>query len=81
MLLVEEDSGDFQVGAAILHNAPDQARDRDSSIVTLPDGQARHIAPTDIMHSRIYCIVLDDAGNDVGEIEPDFAAAPAPSVP
>jgi hypothetical protein len=66
MLLVEEDSGDFQVGAAILHNAPDQAR---------------HIAPTDIMHSRIYCIVLDDAGNDVGEIEPDFAAAPAPSVP
>jgi hypothetical protein len=86
--LIEEDSGEFLVeaaspgaAAAILHRAFDQARDRDSNIVTLPDGQAHHIEPTDIMHSRIYCILLDDAGNEVGEIEPDFAATPAHATP
>jgi hypothetical protein len=86
--LIVKDSGEFLVeaaspaaAAAILHRAFDQARDRDSNIVTLPDGQAHHIEPTDIIHSRIYCILLDDAGNEVGEIEPEFAAAPAHAAP
>jgi hypothetical protein len=86
--LIEEDSREFLVeatspaaAAAILHRAFDQAGDRDSNIVTLQDGQAHHIEPTDIMRSRIYCILLDEAGNEVGEVEPDFAAVPAPGAP
>ncbi len=83
--LIEEDSGEFCVeaptagaAAAILHQAHDRARDADSDVVTLPDGQARSIDPTNVIKNRVFCILLDADGNEIGEIAPD-AAGEAPA--
>jgi hypothetical protein len=85
--IIEEDSGEFLVeaanpaaAAAILHTAHDKARDNDTNIVTLSDGQHHHIQPTDIIRNRVFCILLDADGNEVGEVEPDFAPPPAAPV-
>ncbi len=76
--LIEEDSGEFHVeatsagaAAAILHQAHDRARDADSDIVTLPDGQTQTIEPTNVIKNRVFCILLDADGNEIGVVEPD----------
>ncbi len=83
--LVEEDSAEFVVeaaspglAAAILHEAHGLARDQDTNMVSLPDGQWHNIEPTDIVRSRVFCILLDADGNEIGEVEPDFGSAPPP---
>lgn len=88
MRLVEqstlEDSGDFTVeadtpelAAAVLLRAHDAAREDCRDLVALPDGQARRIEPREVVDSNVFCIRLDEAGNEVGgEIEPDDGPSP-----
>ncbi len=80
--LVESDSGEFNVeaespaaAAATLIAAHNAARDNDSDIVRLPDGQARTISPDDVIRNRVFCILLDETGAEVCEVEPDSDAA------
>lgn len=86
MLLIEElvisDSGEFTVdaespahAAALLIQAHDAARDEDSDIVRLPDGQERRIEPDDVVRSRVFCVLLNESGEEVGEVEPDSSGA------
>jgi len=83
--LIEEDSGDFTVdadtpaqAAAILLRAHDTARDADRNLVTLPDGQARNIEPNDVVGNRVFCLLLDEEGDEIGgEIVPDWGPPPA----
>ena len=83
--LIEEDSGDFTVEAAtpelaagILLRAHDAARDECEDLVVLPDGQSCCIEPTDVVANQVFCMLLDDAGQEIGsEIEPDY---PPPAV-
>ncbi len=83
--MVEEDSGDFTVeadtpaqAAAILLQAHDAARDADRNLVVLPDGQSRNIEPADVVGNRVFCILLNEAANEIGgEIEPDWKTPPA----
>lgn len=83
--LVEEDSGDFTVeadtsaqAAGILLQAHDAARDADRNLVVLPDGQARNIEPDDVVGNLVFCILLNEAGDEIGgEIEPDYGTPPA----
>jgi len=83
--LIEEDSGDFTVeadtpaqAAAILLQAHDTAREADRNLVTLPDGQARNIEPDDVVGNRVFCLLLDEEGDEIGgEIVPDRGAPPA----
>ena len=76
--LVESDSGEFiveaaspEVAAAILITAH-AARDDDSNIVRLPDGQECEIDPNGIIESRVFCVLLDDTGKELHEVEPDY---------
>jgi hypothetical protein len=77
--LVEEGSGDFTVdaatparAAAMLLRAHDAARAQDSNRVSLPDGQSRHIEPRTIVENRVFCVLLDGAGQETGgEVEPE----------
>lgn len=82
MLLVEEivecDCAEFDVeasspeaAAAILTEAHDRAREDCSSWVSLPDGQRRHIEPDNIVRTRVFCVLLDEQGNEVREIDPN----------
>lgn len=83
--LIEEDSGDFTVeadtpalAAAILLQAHDAAREADRNLVTLPDGQSRNIEPDDVVGNRVFCILLNEAADEIGgEIEPDYRTPPA----
>jgi hypothetical protein len=86
MLLVEElvetDSGEFIVNAPtpreaarILVRAHEAARDRDSNIVELPDGQRCRIEPNNIVKARAFCVLLDEAGNEQYEIDPNAPAS------
>jgi len=83
--LIEEASGDFTVeadtpaqAAAILLQAHDTAREADRNLVTLPDGQARNIEPDDVVGNRVFCLLLDEEGDEIGgEIMPDRGAPPA----
>ena len=83
--LIEEDSGDFTVEAAtpelaagILLRAHDAARDKCEDLVVLPDGQSCHIEPTDVVANHVFCMLLNEAGQEIGnEIEPDY---PLPAV-
>jgi len=83
--LIEEDSGDFTVeadtpaqAAAILLQAHDTARDADRNLVTLPDGQARNIEPNDVVGNRVFCLLLDEEGDEIGgEIVPEWGTPPA----
>ena len=78
--LIEGGSGDFTVeadtpeqAATLLLRAHDAAREDCRDLVTLPDGQAQHIEPRDVIGNRVFCIRLDNAGNEIGgEINPDF---------
>ncbi len=82
--LVEEDNGDFTVeaptpeqAAGILAGAHDAARDRCDDLVVLPDGQSRRIEPADVVRNRVFCMLLDEAGEEVREVEPG-GREPAP---
>jgi len=74
-----EGSGDFTVeadtpelAAAVLLRAHDAARKACRDLVVLPDGQSRRIEPREVIDNNVFCIQLDDAGDEVGgEIEPD----------
>lgn len=82
--LIEEDSGDFLVeaptpalAAGILLAAHDRAREQCSNVVTLPDGQRRRIEPTDVIENSTFCMLLDEAGQEVKEIDPEWEEATA----
>lgn len=83
LLLVEElvlsDCAEFHVeaaseakAAALLVQARHDALDGDSNLVALPDGQAHNIEPEDVVRSRVFCVLLDDAGEEIREVVPDF---------
>ncbi len=79
-----EGSGDFTVeadtpelAAGILLAAHNRAREQCSNVVTLPDGQCRRIEPTDVIENSTFCMLLDDAGQEVREIEPEWEGATA----
>ncbi len=82
--LIEEDSGDFSVeaptpelAAGILLRAHDAARDKCEDLVVLPDGQSYRIEPTDVVANQVFCILLDEAGQEIGsKIEPDYLPPP-----
>ncbi len=88
MRLVEqsilEGSGDFtidadtpELAAAVLLRAHDAAREACRDLVVLPDGQSRHVEPRGVVDNNVFCIRLDDAGDEVGgEIEPDDGTPP-----
>jgi len=79
-----EDSGDFTVeagtpelAAAVLLRAHGAAREACRDLVVLPDGQSRRIEPREVVDSNVFCIRLDDAGDEVGgEIKPDDGTPP-----
>ncbi len=80
--LVESDCAEFSVEAptpeaasAILVDAHARARDSCSSWVSLPDGQRKHIEPENIVRSRVFCVLLDDNGDEVREIDLDAAVS------
>ncbi len=83
--LIEEDSGDFTVeapapalAAGILLRAHDAARDECEDLVVLPDGHSCRIEPTDVVANQVFCILLDEIGQEIGsESEPDY---PPPAV-
>lgn len=62
---------DAGAATAILLQAHDDARDADRNLVVLPDGQARTIDPADVVSNRVFCILLNDDGEEVREIEAD----------
>jgi len=79
-----EGSGDFTVeaetpelAAAVLLRAHDAAREACRDLVVLPDGQSRHVEPREVVDNNVFCIRLDDAGDEVGgEIKPDDGPPP-----
>ena len=91
--LIEDDSGDFIVeaptpalAAAILLAAHDRAREQCSSVVTLPDGLAetqsvcrwsRRIEPTNVVENSVFCMLLDEAGQEIEEIDPEWEGTTA----
>ena len=82
--LIEEDSGDFLVeaptpalAAAILLAAHDRAREQCSNLVRLPDGQRRRIEPTNVVENSVFCMLLDEAGQEVKEIDPEWEGTTA----
>jgi hypothetical protein len=81
--MIESDSGEFTVtadtpelAAAILFNAHDRSREECTSWVRLPDGQKQHIEPDNVIKTRVFCVLLNEAGEEVTEVEPDFSKAP-----
>ncbi|MEK8121608.1 hypothetical protein WOB59_00360 [Methylocystis sp. IM4] len=80
--LVESDCAEFTVDAAtpeaasaILVDAHARAREGCSSWVSLPDGQRKHIEPDNVVRSRVFCVLLDDNGDEVREINLDAGAS------
>jgi len=79
-----EDSGDFiveadtpELAAAVLLRVHDAAREACRDLVVLPDGQSRPIEPRKMVDNNVFCIRLDDAGDEVGgEIKPDDGPLP-----
>jgi len=79
-----EGSGDFiveadtpELAAAVLLRAHDAAREACRDLVVLPDGQSRRIEPREVADNNVFCIRLDDAGDEVGgEIKPDDGLLP-----
>jgi len=79
-----EGSGDFTVeadtpelAAAVLLRAHDAAREACRDLVVLPDGQSRRIEPKEVVDNNVFCIRLDDAGDEIGgEIKPDDGPPP-----
>jgi len=87
--LIEEASGDFTVeadtpaqAAAVLFQAHDTARDKGEDLVVLSDGQSCNIEPTDVVGTRVFCLLLDEEGDEIGgEIVPDWGTPPAQPEP
>ena len=82
--VIEEGSGDFTVdaptpeqAAAVLLAAHDRARERASNQVTLPNGQSCRIEPDTVVETCTFCLLLDDSGQEVREVEPDHGEQPA----
>ncbi len=82
--LIEEDSGDFlvdtptpELAAGILLQAHQAARARDSNLVTLADGQCRHINPTHAARNETFCLLMDDNGEEIEEVHPEWENPPA----
>ena len=80
---VQEDSGDFlveaptpELAAGILLQAHQAARTRDSNLVTLADGQCRHINPTHAARNETFCLLMDDNGERIKEVHPEWQSAP-----
>jgi len=79
-----EGSGDFTVdadtpelAAAVLLRAHDVAREACRDLVVLPDGQSRRIEPREVVDNKVFCIRLDEAGDEIGgEIKPDDRRPP-----
>ncbi len=79
-----EGSGDFTVdaetpklAAAILLKAHEAAREACSNLVVLADGQSRHIEPREVIDNSLFCIRLDETGDEIGgEIKPDDGPPP-----
>jgi len=79
-----EGSGDFTVeadtpelAAAILLKAHEAARDASSNLVVLADEQSRHIEPREVVENNVFCIRLDETGDEIGgEIKPDDGPPP-----
>jgi hypothetical protein len=83
---VESDCAEFKVaastardGAKILVGAHARAREKSSNWVSLPDGQSARIEPDNLVRTRVYCVLLDDDGNEVEEIDLNTPASPAQS--
>ncbi len=85
ILLVEElvlsDSAEFTVECGTTAEAASQlikARlaglDEDNDTVRLPDGQSAVVKPENIVRSRIFCMLLDENGNQIERIEPSDTA-------
>jgi len=82
--MIEEDSGDFTLdaptperAAAVLLAAHDRARERGSNHVRLADGQSCRIEPDDVVRTRAFCVLLDESGQELREVEPDHGEEPA----
>ena len=82
--LTEEGSGDFTVdaatpeqAAAILLAAHAKARARCSNQVHLPDGQSCWIEPNSAVDTCTFCLLLDERGQELREVEPASAETPA----
>jgi len=79
-----EGSGDFTVdadtpalAAVVLLQAHDAARAACRDLVVLPDGQSRRIEPRKVIDNNVFCIRLDEAGDEIGgEIKPDDGRPP-----
>jgi hypothetical protein len=81
---VESDCAEFRVtastprdGANILVDAHARAREKSSNWVSLPDGQSARIEPDNLVRTHVYCVLLDDDGNEVEEIDLNMPASPA----
>jgi hypothetical protein len=81
---VESDCAEFKVAAPtardaanVLVDAHARAREKSSNWVSLPDGQCARIEPDNLVRTRVYCVLLDDQGDEVGEIDLE---SPAPSL-
>lgn len=79
--LIEEDTGDFAVeaptpalAAGILLAAHAAARERCSNTVGLPDGQSCRIEPTNVVENQVFCLLLDERGQELEEVEPEWPA-------
>jgi len=79
-----EGSGDFTIkadtpalAAAVLLRAHDAARAACHDLVVLADGQSRRIEPREVIDNNVFCIRLDEAGDEIGgEIKPDDRRPP-----
>ena len=65
------------LAAGILLAAHNRAREQCSNVVTLPDGQRRRIEPRDVVENSVFCMLLDEAGQEVKEIDPEWEGATA----
>ena len=81
ILLVEElvlsDSGEFTVeaptataAAKILFDAHSHSRNECTDLVRLADGQEQNIEPDAVARTHVFCVLLDEAGNQIQEIQP-----------
>ncbi len=92
ILLVEEhvlsDSAEFFIdsdtpnaAATALIKARQAGLDEDTDTVHLPDGQRAQITPQNIVATRLFCVHLDENGDQIGTIEPDDPALRAKRAP
>lgn len=82
--IVQEGSCDFLVeaptpalAAAILLVAHKRAFKQCSNLVTLPDGQSRRIGGMFVVENSGLCKLLDEAGQEIEEVIPEWEGATA----